>query len=202
MLTARAAELSCPFSLGGGEPASSWGREVGIKARFDRRRWGVRKNLIWIFSDQHRAQAMGCVGDPNACTPNIDRMARRCRMGIGGSPLCSPFRGSLLTSQYPHNCVSGHDQALPENAGRLLTHSVKRAIRPATSGSGTSTDVRTGRKTRNPRTITSDERDVAASIRGSGTKTTTHSMTAGSTVTIGRETRFLPSSSMGMRQML
>ncbi len=69
---------------------------------------------------------MGCVGDPNACTPNIDRMARRCRMGIGGSPLCSPFRGSLLTSQYPHNCVSGHDQALPENA-RTIAHAFSEA---------------------------------------------------------------------------
>ena len=81
----------------------------------------MRRNLIWIFSDQHRAQAMGCTGDPNARTPNIDRMASRCVTGIGGTPLCSPFRGSVLTSQYPHNCIPGHDHSLPEDA-RTVAH--------------------------------------------------------------------------------
>ena len=78
-------------------------------------------NLIWIFSDQHRAQAMGCTGDPYVRTPNLDAMAGSCVTGIGGSPLCSPFRGSLLTSQYPHNCIPGHDLPLPDDA-RTVAH--------------------------------------------------------------------------------
>lgn len=76
----------------------------------------MKPNLIWIFSDQHRAQAMGCAGDPNAWTPNLDDMAGGCVTGIGGSPLCSPFRGSVLTSQYPHRCIPGHDHAMPDGA--------------------------------------------------------------------------------------
>lgn len=28
-----------------------------------------RPNVIWIFGDQHRAQAQGHMGDPNLCTP-------------------------------------------------------------------------------------------------------------------------------------
>ena len=75
-----------------------------------------KSNIIWIFSDQHRAQAMGCAGDANARTPNLDRIAGSCISGIGGSPLCSPFRGSLLTSQYPHACIPGHDLPLPDGA--------------------------------------------------------------------------------------
>ena len=35
----------------------------------------MKQNIIWIFGDQHRAQALGYMGDPNARTPNIDRMA-------------------------------------------------------------------------------------------------------------------------------
>jgi len=72
-----------------------------------------RPNVIWIFGDQHRAQAPSVMGDPNIQTPNIDRLAVSSRTGIAGSPLCSPFRGSLLTSQYPHRCIPGHDMALP-----------------------------------------------------------------------------------------
>ena len=33
---------------------------------------------------------------------------------ISGFPLCCPFRGSLLTSRYPHECVPGHEYPLPE----------------------------------------------------------------------------------------
>ncbi|MBS10937.1 MAG: hypothetical protein CME19_04955 [Gemmatimonadetes bacterium] len=79
------------------------------------------KNLIWVFGDQNQAQAIGCSVDPNARTPNLDRMASSCVTGIGGSPLCSPFRGSLLTSRYPHACIPGHDYTLPDDA-RTVAH--------------------------------------------------------------------------------
>jgi arylsulfatase A-like enzyme len=77
-----------------------------------------RPNVIWIFGDQHRGQALGYNGDPNASTPNIDNLAR---MGVNftnavaGFPLCCPFRGSLLTSLYPHKCVKGHEYPLDSN---------------------------------------------------------------------------------------
>jgi arylsulfatase A-like enzyme len=64
-----------------------------------------RANVIWIFGDQHRAQALGYRGDPNVRTPNIDNMARigmRFDNAVSGAPWCCPFRSSLLTSLYPH----------------------------------------------------------------------------------------------------
>lgn len=64
-----------------------------------------RPNVIWIFGDQHRAQALGHRGDPNVFTPNIDNLARtgvRFDCAVSGAPWCSPFRGALLTGKYPH----------------------------------------------------------------------------------------------------
>ncbi len=74
------------------------------------------KNAIWVFGDQHRAQALSCNGDPNLSTPNLDRLAaegQNCDRAVSGFPLCCPFRGSLLTSRYPHECVPGHEYPLP-----------------------------------------------------------------------------------------
>ncbi|MEM7029235.1 MAG: sulfatase [Chloroflexota bacterium] len=64
-----------------------------------------KPNVIWVFGDQHRAQALSYRGDPNVFTPNIDNLARdgmRFDCAVSGSPWCAPFRGALLTSTYPH----------------------------------------------------------------------------------------------------
>jgi arylsulfatase A-like enzyme len=74
-------------------------------------------NVIWLFSDQHRAQAIGANGDPNVSTPNMDRMmvdGVTFTNAISGFPLCCPFRGSLLTGRYAHHCVPGHQYPLPK----------------------------------------------------------------------------------------
>ena len=75
-----------------------------------------RKNAIWIFGDQHRAQALSCNGDPNVNTPRIDRLSAEglnFERAVSGFPLCCPYRGALLTSRYPHECVPGHEFRLP-----------------------------------------------------------------------------------------
>ncbi len=74
----------------------------------------ARPNVIWIMGDQHRAQALGCMGDANLKTPHLDRLAGAGTSAVAGCPLCTPFRGSLLTSRYPHECCTGHDLALPD----------------------------------------------------------------------------------------
>ncbi|MCC7492463.1 MAG: sulfatase [Fimbriimonadaceae bacterium] len=75
---------------------------------------GARPNVIWVFGDQHRAQSVGYAGDPNVCTPQIDRLAMEgLRLqGVAGCPLCCPYRGSLLSSRYPHQAVPGHEYRL------------------------------------------------------------------------------------------
>ena len=76
-----------------------------------------KPNVIWLFGDQHRAQALSCNGDPNVNTPNIDRLSDsgvQFTQAVAGFPLCCPFRGSLLTSRYPHKCVPGHEYPMPD----------------------------------------------------------------------------------------
>lgn len=88
-----------------------------------------RPNVIWIFGDQHRGQAMGYAGDPNVYTPNLDRFASEgmvCRNAFSGFPLCCPARGSLMTGVYPHRCVPGHEHPLPEGQ-RTVAHELKDA---------------------------------------------------------------------------
>ncbi len=62
-----------------------------------------KPNIIFIFPDQHRADVMGCAGNPVAQTPNLDQLAAqgvrfgRCNTN---SPLCMPARTSIITGQY------------------------------------------------------------------------------------------------------
>ena len=81
-------------------------------------------NVIWIFGDQHRGQAMGCMGDPNALTPNLDRMAvegLHFTHAISGAPTCTPFRGSLLTSRHAHECAPENGDPLPQGIPTIST---------------------------------------------------------------------------------
>ncbi|MHC4884558.1 MAG: sulfatase-like hydrolase/transferase, partial [Planctomycetota bacterium] len=34
-----------------------------------------RPNILFLFSDQHRADALGCAGHAHVKTPNLDRLA-------------------------------------------------------------------------------------------------------------------------------
>ena len=77
----------------------------------------ARPNVIWVFDDQHRAQALSCMGDVNVNTPNLDAMAAQgvnFTSAVSGFPLCCPFRGSLVAGRYPHKCVPGHEYPLPD----------------------------------------------------------------------------------------
>lgn len=81
-----------------------------------------KPNVIWIFADQLRAQALSCNGDINVETPNIDLLARHglnFNRATCGFPLCCPFRGSLLTGLYPHQCVPGHEYPLHKDQPTL-----------------------------------------------------------------------------------
>ncbi len=73
-------------------------------------------NILWIFSDQQPGYSLSCNGDPNSHTPHLDRLSGsgfNFRNAVSGFPLCCPFRGSLLTGEYPHRCVPGHEYPIP-----------------------------------------------------------------------------------------
>jgi arylsulfatase A-like enzyme len=84
-----------------------------------------RPNVLWIFGDQHRAQATGYRGDPNVATPNLDNLGRqgvRFDCAVAGAPWCAPFRGALISGRYPHqNGVVCNGIALPPSAPTVAT---------------------------------------------------------------------------------
>jgi arylsulfatase A-like enzyme len=60
-------------------------------------------NLIFVFADQLRADALGCHGDDKAVTPNIDAFARHSLMftqAVANSPVCTAYRATLMTGKY------------------------------------------------------------------------------------------------------
>jgi arylsulfatase A-like enzyme len=62
-------------------------------------------NIVLIFSDEHRHDALGCAGNPVVSTPNLDGLSSRgvrfSRMWCQ-SPICQPSRASLITGRYPN----------------------------------------------------------------------------------------------------
>jgi choline-sulfatase len=64
-----------------------------------------RPNIVFLMSDEHRSDALGCAGHSVVRTPNLDRMAASgvhfTRTYCQG-PLCQPSRASLMTGQYVH----------------------------------------------------------------------------------------------------
>ena len=63
-----------------------------------------KPNLLIFITDQHRADHLGCYGNPHVKTPHIDRLAAE---GITftesyvANPICMPNRASLFTGRYP-----------------------------------------------------------------------------------------------------
>ncbi len=63
-----------------------------------------RPNILWLCTDQHRWDALGCYGNGFVRTPNLDRLAASgvCfDHAFAQNPLCQPSRGSFLTGRYP-----------------------------------------------------------------------------------------------------
>ena len=65
-----------------------------------------KPNILFIITDDQRADLLGIAGHPVAKTPHIDRVGRegaRFRNFFTVTPLCSPSRASFLTGLYPHS---------------------------------------------------------------------------------------------------
>ena len=89
---------------------------------------GPPPNVILITADDLGWRDLGCYGNRQISTPNIDRLARegaKFENAFVVASSCSPSRASLLTGQYPHtNGVTGlthrHiDKALTPGTGTI-----------------------------------------------------------------------------------
>ena len=63
-----------------------------------------RPNLVFILTDNQGAWTLGCYGNPDIRTPNIDRLAAegiRFTRALSSNPVCSPTRATFLTGLIP-----------------------------------------------------------------------------------------------------
>jgi uncharacterized sulfatase len=62
-----------------------------------------KPNIVFIFTDDQASWALGASGHPHAKTPHMDRLVREGAHLVNSftvTPVCSPSRASLMTSQY------------------------------------------------------------------------------------------------------
>ena len=84
------------------------------KSNFD------RPNILFVMTDQQRADALGCAQDW-MYTPSLDRIAAegvRFTQCVTTTPVCVPARVTLATGRYPHNNAvwNNMDYTLPVDA--------------------------------------------------------------------------------------
>lgn len=80
-------------------------------------------NVIFILPDEWRAQALGCMGNPDVRTPHLDKLASEgtlFRNTLANTPLCCPARANLLTGTYTNrNGMVANDLRFRENLTTL-----------------------------------------------------------------------------------
>ena len=67
-------------------------------------------NIIWLILDD-ASPTLGCYGDAQAITPNMDRLAQegaRFTRAFTHAPVCAPSRSGLVTGMYPTTIGSHH----------------------------------------------------------------------------------------------
>lgn len=65
-----------------------------------------KPNFIFFITDDIGWNDLGCYGDPNVKTPNIDSLAKlglKFENAYLTTSSCSPSRSSIITGRYPHN---------------------------------------------------------------------------------------------------
>ncbi|HAU39076.1 MAG TPA: hypothetical protein DCX07_15355 [Phycisphaerales bacterium] len=74
-------------------------------------------NLLFLYTDEQRADTLGAYGNGVIQTPNLDRLASQSTLferTYVTQPVCTPSRSSLLTGLYPHqNGCTANNVPLP-----------------------------------------------------------------------------------------
>ncbi len=84
-----------------------------------------RPNILWICTDQQRADSLGCYGNPVVRSPHIDSIAgrgTRFTRHLTPMQICSPSRATMATGLYPrHHQLITNGMALPASVPTLMT---------------------------------------------------------------------------------
>ena len=79
---------------------------LSSKVRSTRQGAPKRPNLLFLMTDQHRADTVPYVGNKVIRAPCLDALSRRSFVFNGAyccQPVCTPSRGSIFTGLLPHN---------------------------------------------------------------------------------------------------
>lgn len=97
-----------------------------------------RPHILFLFTDQQRADCMGCAGHPMLATPNMNRLAAegvRFERCYTTSPLCVPARISIAMGLYPHNSnLWQNDATVPLDADTYMKRLREAGYRTCTIG--------------------------------------------------------------------
>ena len=79
-----------------------------------------KPNLLFILTDQQRADTLGCYGNNVIQTPNLDALARESFVfenAYVSQPVCTPSRATIMTGLYPHThgCITNNTALGPRN---------------------------------------------------------------------------------------
>lgn len=83
----------------------------------------ARPNIIWI-NVEDIGPALGCYDDPQAITPNLDRLASQgivYRNAFATAPICAPSRSSFITGVYSTSMGTQHLRSIVERPDFILT---------------------------------------------------------------------------------
>lgn len=91
---------------------------------------GKQPNIVFVFADQMRAHAMGCMGNDQVITPNLDKMAAEGLLvtnALSIQPVCTPYRAQLLTGRYGHSTGVIHNGIRLPDSETLVSEQMKKA---------------------------------------------------------------------------
>lgn len=77
-----------------------------------------RPNLLIFFTDQQRADTISSLGNPDICTPNLDRLVREgtaFTRAYSASPVCVSSRCALATGQMAARTGCWDNMAMPQD---------------------------------------------------------------------------------------
>lgn len=86
-------------------------------------------NIVWIVAEDF-SPSLGCYGDPDAVTPNLDAFAKegaRFTRCFTHAPVCAPSRSGLITGMYPTTLGSHHMRSKLVKTPELFTDELKKA---------------------------------------------------------------------------
>lgn len=73
-----------------------------------------KPNILWLTSEDHGPE-MGCYGDPNARTPNIDALAAKgmlFKRAWSVAPVCAPARSVIISGLYTSSSSGQHMRSM------------------------------------------------------------------------------------------